>query len=134
MPCLVGCLALAFPRMALFLVLLVILGFGPSFYLRGYMPSPRPNPTLPPSVLLHGGIFTLWMLAIVAQTQLISARKHAVHMKLGMATVLLAILMIPIMYLAGVWQVQRANQPPQTASSSVQRAWATLANSDGSGP
>jgi hypothetical protein len=103
-----------YSRMALFLVLLVILGFGPSFYLRGYMPSPRPNPTLPPSVLLHGSVFTLWMLAIVAQTQLISARKHAVHMKLGKATVLLAVLMIPIMYLAAVWQVQRANQPPFT--------------------
>ena len=103
-----------YSRMALFLVFLVILGFGPSFYLRGYMPSPRPNPTLPPSVLLHGGVFTLWMLAIVAQTQLISARKHAVHMRLGKLTVLLAALMVPIMYLAAVWQVQRANQPPFT--------------------
>ncbi len=103
-----------YSRMALFLVFLVILGFGPSFYLRGYMPSPRPNPTLPASVLLHGGVFTLWMLAIVAQTQLISARKQAVHMQLGTLTVLLAVLMVPIMYLAAVWQVQRANQPPFT--------------------
>ncbi len=65
-------------------------------------------------MLLHGGVFTLWMLAIVAQTQLISARKHAVHMQLGKLTVLLAMLMVPIMYLAAVWQVQRANQPPFT--------------------
>src|SRR6476620_10459256 len=103
-----------YSRMALFLVFLVILGFGPSFYLRGYMPSPRPNPTLPAAVILHGSVFTLWMLAIVAQTQLISARKHAVHMRLGKLTVLLAILMIPVMYLTAVWQVARANQPPFT--------------------
>jgi hypothetical protein len=104
-----------YSRMALFLVLLVLLGFGPSFYLRGIVPSyPRPNPTLPPTVILHGTVFTLWMAAIVAQTQLISARKYEVHMFLGKLTMLLAILMIPVMYLTAVWQVARANQPPFT--------------------
>jgi hypothetical protein len=104
-----------YSRMALFLVLLVLLGFGPSFYLRGIVPSyPRPNPTLPPAVILHGTVFTLWMAAIVAQTQLISARKHEIHMRLGKLTMLLAIGMIPVMYLTAVWQVARANQPPFT--------------------
>ena len=104
-----------YSRMALFLVFVVLLGFGPSFYLRGVVPSyPRPNPTLPPAVIFHGSVFTLWMLAIVAQTQLIAARKHAVHMQLGKLVFLLAILMIPVMYLTAVWQVARANQPPFT--------------------
>lgn len=104
-----------YSRMALALVAIVFLGFAPSFYLRDVIPAyPRPNPTLPPGVLFHGGIFTLWMLAIVAQTQLIAARKHAIHMKLGVATVLLAIALIPVMYLTTVWQVARANQPPFT--------------------
>ncbi len=52
--------------------------------------------------------------AIVAQTQLIAARKHEIHMRLGKLTMLLAILMIPVMYLTAVWQVARANQPPFT--------------------
>jgi uncharacterized membrane protein YozB (DUF420 family) len=104
-----------YSRMAIFLIAIVLLGFGPSFYLRGIVPSyPRPNPTLPPAVILHGSVFTLWMLAIVAQTQLISARKHEVHMRLGKLTMLLAILMIPVMYLTTVWQVARQNQPPFT--------------------
>ena len=104
-----------YTRMALFLVVLVLLGFSPSFYLRGVVPAyPRPSPTLPPTVLLHGAVFTLWMTAIVVQTQLISARKHAVHMRLGKLTMLLAIVMIPVMYLTAVWQVARANQPPFT--------------------
>ena len=104
-----------YTRMALFLVVLVLLGFGPSFYLRGLVPPyPRPNPTLPPTVLLHGSVFTIWMALIVAQTQLISARKHELHMRLGKAGVLFAILMIPVMYLTAVWQVARANQPPFT--------------------
>lgn len=104
-----------YTRMALFLVVLVLLGFGPSFYLKGVVPPyPRPNPTLPPGVILHGTVFTLWMMAIVAQTQLISAKKHAIHMRLGKLTVVFAILMIPVMYLVSVWQVERANQPPFT--------------------
>lgn len=104
-----------YTRMALFLVFLVLLGFGPSFYLRGIVPAyPRPNPTLPPTVILHGSVFTLWMALIVTQTQLISARKHEIHMRLGKLTVLLALLMIPVMYLTAVWQVARANQAPFT--------------------
>jgi hypothetical protein len=104
-----------YSRMALFLVFIVLLGFGPSFYLRGIVPSyPRPNPTLPPAVIFHGLVFTTWMALIVAQTQLISARKHALHMALGKAGMLFAILMIPVMYLTAVWQVARANQPPFT--------------------
>ncbi|MEO8453539.1 MAG: hypothetical protein ABI454_00115 [Sphingomicrobium sp.] len=104
-----------YSRMALFLVFLVLLGFGPSFYLRNIVPSyPRPNPTLPLAVILHGSVFTLWMAAIVAQTQLIAARKHEIHMRLGRLTMILAVLMIPVMYLTAVWQVARSNQPPFT--------------------
>jgi hypothetical protein len=104
-----------YTRMALLLVALVLLGFGPSFYLRGIVPAyPRPNPTLPPTVILHGSVFTLWMALIVTQTQLIAGKRHEVHMRLGKAGMVLAILMIPVMYLTAVWQVARANQPPFT--------------------
>jgi cytochrome bd-type quinol oxidase subunit 2 len=89
-------------------------------YLRGIVPSyPRPNPTLSLAVIslaviLHGSVFTIWMALKVAQTQLISARKHEIHMRLGKLTVLFAILMMPVMYLTTVWQVARVNQPPFT--------------------
>src|SRR5207245_2687514 len=84
-------------------------------YVPRTVPSyPRPNPTLPPAVILHATVFTIWMALIIAQTQLIAARKHEMHMRLGKAGLLLAILMIPVMYLTAVWQVARANQPPFT--------------------
>lgn len=102
-------------RMALFLVVIVFLGFAPSFYLRNVVPSyPRPNPTLSPAVIMHGLLFTLWMLAFVAQTQLVAAGRRDLHMKLGAATIALAVLLVPVMYLTAVWQVARANQPPFT--------------------
>jgi hypothetical protein len=104
-----------YSRMAIGLVVIVLLGFGPSFYLRGIVPPyPRPNPSLPPSVLLHGVLLTLWILAFVAQTQLVAARQTKLHMKLGAATLVLALAIIPMMYLIAVWQVGRANQPPFT--------------------
>ena len=104
-----------YTRMAIFLVVIVLLGFAPSFYLRGIVPPyPRPNPTLPPWVILHGLVFTAWMSVFVAQTQLIAHRQHLLHMRLGIAWMLLAVLLIPVMYLTAVWQVARANQPPFT--------------------
>ena len=104
-----------YSRMALFLVALVFLGFAPSFYLRDIVPSyPRPNPTLPVSVLVHGGLFSLWMLVLVAQTQLVAAGRRDIHMKLGKAGMVLAVALIPIMYVVAVGQVTRANQPPFT--------------------
>jgi len=104
-----------YTRYALGLVLVVLLGFGPSFYLRGIVPPyPRPNPTLPPAVILHGTVFTLWMALLVTQTQLIAAKKHQVHMTLGKLGMLFGILLIPVMYLTAVWQVARHNQAPFT--------------------
>lgn len=104
-----------YTRMALVLVALVFIGFAPSFYLRNVVPAfPRPNPSLPPAVLLHGVVFTLWMALLVAQTQLVSAGRRDLHMKLGIAGMLLAVALIPVMYLTAVWQVARANQPPFT--------------------
>src|SRR5215213_7926393 len=98
--------------MAIGLVALVLLAFAPSFYLRDIVPAyPRPNPTLPPWVILHGSLFTLWMLIFVAQTQLVAAGRRDLHMKLGSAAMVLAVLLVPVMYLTGVWQVARNNVP-----------------------
>lgn len=106
-----------YSRMAILLVVVVFLGFAPSFYLRGVVPEyPRPNPTLPPAVIFHGLMFTLWMALLVTQTQLVSTRRVETHMKLGKAAMLLAIALIPVMYLTAVWAVPRESHPPFTDS------------------
>ena len=106
-----------YSRMAIFLVVVVFLGFAPSFYLRGIVPAyPRPNPTLPPGVMFHGLMFTLWMALLVVQTQLVSTRRVENHMKLGTAAMLLAIALLPMMYLTAVWAVPRESHPPFTDS------------------
>ncbi len=103
-----------YSRMAFFMVALVFIGFAPSFYLRGFVTVPRPNPSLPPSVMLHGLLFSVWMLVFVAQTQLVAAGRRDLHIKLGSASMVLAVSLIPLMYLVSVWQVERANQAPFT--------------------
>lgn len=103
--------------MALLLVAIVFIGFAPSFYLRGIVPEfPRPNPTLPLSVLVHGGLFTIWMALFVTQTWLVAAGRRDVHMKLGAASVLFAAALIPAMYLIAAWQVERGTHPPFTTA------------------
>ena len=103
-----------YSRMAWLMVAIIFVGFMPSFYLRGQVHYPRPNPTLPAHVLLHGMIFTAWLAIFVVQTQFITAGRRDLHMKLGAASFVLAIALIPLMYLTAVWQVARANAPPFT--------------------
>ncbi len=98
--------------MAIFMILIVLIGFGPSFYLRGLVHVPRPNPTLSPLVMLHGAMFTIWMLIFLAQVGLVAAGRRDVHMKLGVVGIGLAVALIPLMYFTAVGQVARANQPP----------------------
>ncbi len=103
-----------YSRMAFFMAAVVLIGFGPSFYARGYVHWPRPSPTLPPSVMLHGILFSVWMLVFVAQTQLVAAGRRDLHIRLGGMAMLLAIAIVPLMYLVTVGQVPRANQPAFT--------------------
>ena len=100
--------------MALAMIALVAIGFGPSFYLRGTMHFPRPNPSITPLVMLHGIVFTLWMLLFATQASLVGMNRRDLHMRLGLAGITLAALLVPIMYLTAVGQVARANQPPFT--------------------
>jgi hypothetical protein len=101
--------------MALMMIGLVLIGFGPSFYLRGIVPAfPRPNPSFTPMVLLHGAMFTIWMIVFWAQTALVAAGRRDLHKKLGVFGMVLAALLVPMMYAVAVGQVARANQPPFT--------------------
>lgn len=103
-----------YSRMAWFILAMIFLGFAPSFYARGLVHVPRPNPTLPPAVMVHGLILTTWVLIFFAQVQLIGAGRSDVHMKLGIGGFLLGVALVPVMYLTAVWQVARANQAPFT--------------------
>jgi hypothetical protein len=76
--------AIAFP-------LLVLVGFGRTYYARGLFDVP-PLPTR--LVHLHGLLMTAWVVLFVTQVRLISAQRVRLHQRLGYAGVGLGALII----------------------------------------
>lgn len=85
---------------AIIVAVLVFVGFSRTYYIRPLLTQPVSNaPVLTAMHHLHGLAFTAWIILLLAQTWLISARKTALHRRLGMAGLALALVMIGL----GVW-------------------------------
>ncbi len=103
---------LFYSGMALLIFVLVVIGFAPTWFLRGVAPAARPLIPMSPLVMLHGTLFTAWIALFVTQAGLISARRHKLHMKLGLATVGLGAAMVVVGLLTAAGQVGRGTSPP----------------------
>lgn len=104
-----------YARMAWFIVALVLLGFGPSFYLKPLgLSYPRPNPPLVPNLMVHGAVFTAWVAVFLAQVSFVSAGRRDLHRALGAAGMVLGAVLVPVMYLTAVWAVARGSTLPFT--------------------
>ena len=79
---------------ALFAALVVFVGFSPTFYLRGLSGTP-PLPTLK---LVHGTVFSAWIVLFVVQTWLVATDRRAVHRTLGVFGALLLVAMCVVGY------------------------------------
>jgi hypothetical protein len=79
-----------YPLIALSLSVFTIVAFSRTYYLRFL--SDLPPMTL--LVHLHGLVFTAWLVLFVAQTRLVAAHRVDLHMKLGIAGVILAVLIV----------------------------------------
>jgi len=86
-----------FPSMALLILLIVVTGFGKSYFLAGMVMAKLPSRL----VHIHGAIFISWIFLLVAQTCLVSAHNVKLHMKLGP----LALLLMPAMVVFGVLEL-----------------------------
>lgn len=74
------------------MLVVVLLGFGPTFYLKPLFPPSRPPPA--PWVYLHGAVMTAWQLLFVVQTSLVAAHRTDLHRRLGIAGAILAALVV----------------------------------------
>jgi hypothetical protein len=108
--------------MALLILLLVFAGFAPSFYLRGIVPSPRPNLDMNALVWAHGLVLTAWILLFWVQVRLIGTGQRARHMALGSAGMAFGVIVVVICYFAGVKGIARATNPPFVSPES----WSAL--------
>ena len=84
---------------ALLFPLVVLAGFGRTYYLKGFFHSPPVPSTL---VHLHGLLMTAWIVLFITQVWLISSRRVKMHQQLGIAGALLGVLMIPVGLLTAV--------------------------------
>ena len=94
--------------MAVALVITVFAGFSRTFYLR---PMFHPEPLMP-LLYVHGFIFTLWIALLLTQTTLIATQRTRTHMRLGIAGMLLASLMIVIGTVTAIVRAKGASPIP----------------------
>jgi hypothetical protein len=96
-----------FTGMALACLLVVLVGFAPTYYL-GPLLGTRP---LTPLVHLHGVMFTLWPLLFLTQASLVAARRTDIHRRLGIAGGVLAVLMLVVGYLTAIEAARHGVSP-----------------------
>jgi hypothetical protein len=78
-------------HISIVMILLVVLGFGPSFYWRGALDNP-PQQLASGWVVLHALANSLWMLLVLVQTALVGAGRGELHRRLGKAGAALAVI------------------------------------------
>jgi hypothetical protein len=74
---------------AVLMLLIVFLGFAPTFYLRGSIPERAAIP-LPGYLHVHGAVMTAWYLLFLVQTMLVGSNRTSVHRRLGVIGAVLA--------------------------------------------
>lgn len=84
-----------FVIMAVFMIAIVVVGFGGVA-----LQLPGGPLGLPALLHLHGAVFLSWYVLFAAQASLISAGRVRTHMTLGAASIVLALAMITLGYLA----------------------------------
>jgi len=93
---------LFYTAMGLVATLVVAAGFGGSYY--GMATG---TGSLTPLVKAHGLAFALWLVVFIVQTRLVAARRIALHRRLGLASVALAVAMVALGYATTVAGARR---------------------------
>jgi len=74
------------------LLLIVLVGFAPTLYLRGLFDVPD----IPNSVLLHGIVLTAWFVGLFIQTALVAGLRVDVHRRLGWALAVIGLAVLAV--------------------------------------
>jgi uncharacterized membrane protein YozB (DUF420 family) len=97
-----------FFAIVILLLAVVAIGFAPTYYLAGGPRAPLPSRI----VHVHAVIFSTWMLLLLVQTGLISAKQVRWHRTLGIAGFVLACAMVVSVVLTGADLARRAKGLP----------------------
>ncbi|HEX5385226.1 MAG TPA: hypothetical protein VFW66_00850 [Gemmatimonadales bacterium] len=94
--------------MAVAAAALVFAGFSRSFYLAPYFNRPVPTGLR----LVHGLVFSSWILLFLVQTALIATRRVAIHRRLGVAGAVIALLMVILGTVTAIGAARAGHGPP----------------------
>lgn len=97
-----------FSSMAAVILLSVLVGFGPTYYLAGVLSAPLPAPI----IHIHAAVFSCWILLLAVQTTLVASHRVDLHRKLGLFGFGLACLMPIVGVLAATNRLARNMAPP----------------------
>src|SRR5262245_2092185 len=108
-----------FPVISCLLLLIVLIGFGPTLYLRAWFEVPK----VPAFLIIHGLVLTAWFALLVAQSALVRTKRVSTHRTLGAvalgvgALVVVSTLGANLAFTARV--VQRLNETPLPALKGI---------------
>jgi hypothetical protein len=96
---------------AILFVLIVLVGFARTYYLKGWFGTP---PLASLLVHVHGIVMTAWVALVAAQVWLIRTQQVALHRRLGIAGVGLAVLVVVVGFFTAVTAAKNgaASFPP----------------------
>lgn len=93
-----------FTAMSVLMLLIVLIGFAPSYFLQGAVFARLPSLL----VHLHGAVFSTWIFLFVIQSSLVSTGNIRLHRKLGVLGAVIAGLMVVLGVLAPFGTLRRA--------------------------
>ena len=98
--------------MAAAILVVAILGFARTYFLRPILPVPTPAPpALTHLVHLHAFLFTAWVVLLFIQTRLVAARRIDLHLRLGVIAAGVAVVMVAVGVLVALHAVHRGIAP-----------------------
>lgn len=97
-----------FPVMLALILITVWIGFARTYYAVGLVAAPLPNAL----IHIHAVVFTGWLVLLIVQTALVSAKRTDLHKKLGMFAMGWAALMVAVAVPAAVDMLRRGKYPP----------------------
>jgi hypothetical protein len=103
-----------FTTMSVLMLAIILVGFAPSYFLRGAVFAPLPSILLH----LHGAVFSSWIFLFVIQSSLVSAGNIRLHRKLGVLGAVIAGLMVILGVLASFGTLRRGAVLPSSFTPS----------------
>jgi hypothetical protein len=101
-----------FGGMAALIILVAVVGFARTYFLRSLLPVSTPAPLgLTPLIHLHAALLTAWVLLFFVQARLIDAKRIDLHRRLGVAGAVMAGLIVGIGTLVAIQSVLRGVGP-----------------------